>query len=74
MQIETTYTIKNAKHITCWYDLEITSENGEKVIVKLSSQQKEDLGRNLTGRAKEEKMRELELLTESLNPTELIEE
>ena len=74
MQIETTYTIKHAKHITCWYDLEITGEDGEKVVVKLSSQQKEDLGRSLTGRAKEEKMRDLELLTEALNPTELIEE
>ena len=74
MQIQTTYTVGKVKHMSCWNDLEIQCENGDTVIVPMSTSEKKYLADNLLNRVKSDQQRELDSLKEALNPTELIEE
>lgn len=70
MKIETTYTIDHVKNVSCYWDLEITSETGEKVIARMPPSMKKQVGESLIRRAEEEMKREKERLTEELEPTE----
>ena len=74
MQIETTYTAGNIKYISCWTDLEITCENGDKIVVPLSTSDKKSLADKLLTQVKNDMQRELEQLKEALDPTEEISE
>ena len=74
MKIETTYTVDKVKHISCWNDLEILCENGDKIIVPLSTSDKKYLADNLLSRVKSDQQRELDNLKEAINPTEEITE
>lgn len=74
MKIETTYTVGKVKHISCWTDLEIQCENGDTVIVPMSTADKKYLADNLLSRVKSDQQRELDNLKEAINPTEKIEE
>jgi len=74
MQIETTYTAGNVKYISCWTDLEITCENGDKIVVPLSTSDKKSLADKLLTQVESDQRRQLDNLREALNPTELIEE
>ena len=73
MKIETTYTVGKLKHITCWSDLEITCENGDKIIVPMSIADKQSLADNLLSRVKTDKKRELENLKSDLEKLEASE-
>ena len=70
MKIETTYTVGKVNYISCWSDLEITCENGDKIIVPLSTSDKQSLADNLLSRIKNDKKRELESLTKDLEELE----
>ena len=74
MQIQTTYTVGKVTHMSCWNDLEIQCENGDTVIVPMSTSEKKYLADNLLNRVKSAQQRELDSLKEAINPTELIEE
>lgn len=74
MQIETTYTASSVKWIHCWTDLEITCENGDKIVVPLSTSDKKSLADKLLSQVKNDMQRELEQLKEVLDPTEEIPE
>lgn len=74
MKIETTYTVGKVTYISCWSDLEITCENGDKIIVPMSTSDKKSLADNLLNRVKSDQQRELDNLKEALDPTEKIEE
>ena len=70
MKIETTYTVGKVKYISCWSDLEITCESGDKIVVPLSTSDKQSLADNLLSRIKNDKKRELESLTKDLEELE----
>tara|TARA_R110002020_G_scaffold39320_1_gene117105 strand:- start:7 stop:237 length:231 start_codon:yes stop_codon:yes gene_type:complete len=70
MKIETTYTVGKVKYISCWSDLEITCECGDKIVVPLSTSDKQSLADNLLSRIKNDKKRELESLTKDLEELE----
>ena len=74
MQIQTTYTVDKVKHISCWSDLEILCENGDKIVVSLSTEDMKNLADRLLSRVRRNQEQEIEKLQEALNPTELIEE
>jgi len=74
MKRETTYTVGKVKYISCWSDLEITCENGDKIIVPMSIADKQSLADNLLSRVKTDKKRELENLTKDLEKLEAKEE
>ena len=70
MKIETTYTVDKVKYISCWSDLEITCESGDKIVVPLSISDKLSLADNLLNRIKNDKKRELESLKSDLEAIE----
>ena len=70
MNIETTYTVGKVKYISCWSDLEITCENGDKIIVPMSISDKQSLADTLLNRVKTDKKRELESLKSDLEELE----
>ena len=70
MKIETTYTVDKVKYISCWSDLEITCGNGDKIVVPLSTSEKENLANSLLNRIKNDKKRELESLKSDLEALE----
>jgi hypothetical protein len=74
MKIQTTYTVGKVKHMSCWNDLEIQCENGDTVIVPMSTSDKKYLADNLLSRVKTDQQRELDNLKEAISPTEKIEE
>ena len=74
MNIETTYTVGKVKYISCWSDLEITCENGDKIIVPMSISDKQSLADNLLSRIKNDKQRQLDSLKSDLEKLEAKEE
>mgnify|MGYP003677301964 FL=1 len=74
MKIETTYTVGNVKHITCWSNLEICCEDGSTVIVPMSISDKQILADSLLNRIKTDKKRELESLKSDLEAIEAKED
>jgi hypothetical protein len=70
MKIETTFTVGEVNYISCWTDLEITCENGDKIIVPMSISDKQSLADNLLSRVKTDKKRELESLKSDLEELE----
>ena len=73
MKIETTYTVGKVSYISCWTDLEITCENGDKIVVPMSISDKQSLADNLLNRIKNDKKRELESLKSDLEELEASE-
>ena len=73
MKIETTYNVGKVKYISCWSDLEITCENGDKIAVPMSIADKQSLADNLLSRVKTDKKRELESLKSDLEELEASE-
>ena len=74
MKIETTYTVGKVSYISCWTDLEITCENGDKIVVPMSISDKQSLADNLLSRVKTDKKRELESLKSDLEALEAKED
>jgi len=74
MKIETTYTVGKVSYISCWTDLEITCENGDKIVVPMSISDKQSLADNLLNRIKNDKKRELESLKSDLEALEAKED
>ena len=74
MNIETTYTVGKVKYISCWTDLEITCENGDKIVVPLSTSDKQSLADNLLSRVKNDKQRQLDDLKSDLEKLEAKED
>ncbi len=74
MNIETTYTVGKVKYISCWADLEITCECGDKIVVPMSISDKQSLADNLLNRIKNDKKRELESLKSDLEAIEAKED
>mgnify|MGYP006440858155 CR=1 FL=1 len=70
MKIETTYTVGKVKYISCWTDLEIICENGDKIVVPMSISDKQSLADTLLNRVKTDKKRELESLKSDLEELE----
>ena len=70
MKIETTYTVGKVKHISCWSDLEIHCEDGSRIIVPMSTSNKENLGKTLLDRVKTDNQRKLENLKTELGEVE----
>jgi len=70
MKTETTYTVGKVRYISCWTDLEITCENGDKIVVPMSIADKQSLANNLLSRIKSDKKRELENLKSDLEELE----
>ena len=70
MKIETTYTVGKVKYISCWTDLEIICESGDKIIVPMSISDKQSLADTLLNRVKTDKKRELESLKSDLEELE----
>ena len=74
MKIETTYTVDKVKYISCWSDLEITCDNGDKIVVPLSTADKQSLADNLLSRVKSDKKRQLDSLKSDLEKLEAKED
>lgn len=74
MKIETTYTVGKVNYISCWSDLEITCENGDKIVVPMSTSDKQSLADNLLGRVKQDKQRQLDDLKSDLEKLEAKED
>jgi len=74
MKIETTYTVGKVKYISCWSDLEITCECGDKIVVPLSTSDKQSLADNLLSRVKNDKQRQLDSLKSDLEALEAKED
>ena len=74
MKIETTYTVDKVKYISCWSDLQILCESGDKISVPLSISDKQSLADNLLNRIKNDKKRELESLKSDLEAIEAKED
>ena len=74
MKIETTYTVDKVKYISCWSDLEITCDNGDKIVVPLSTADKQSLADNLLCRVKSDKKRQLDSLKSDLEKLEAKED
>ena len=74
MKIETTYTVGKVKYISCWSDLEITCECGDKIVVPLSTSDKQSLADNLLNRVKNDKQRQLDSLKSDLEALEAKED
>jgi hypothetical protein len=74
MKRETTYTLGAIDYFSCWSDLEIKCQDGTKVMIPMSMEEKERLHRTLAEQLEREKKKQLENLKNELDPVEEIPE
>lgn len=74
MKRETTYTLGAIDYFSCWTDLEIKCQDGTKVMIPMSTEEKERLYRTLGERIESDKKKQLENLKNELDPVEEIPE